>query len=252
MASKEERERRREERLAAERAEADSARRRLIAGYFVAGLLGLAVVAGLVIVLTSGGDDSGKGGADSDSFPEAAHIQGLSGSTHEVPPDEREGTTPPAIAQGDPEAAAKEAGCKLETGLPDEGNEHVTDRSVDYETDPPTSGDHNPEQQADGAYAEMPDPVNFVHSLEHGRVEIQYSPDLSEAEQLELKGIFDESPEGVLFFPNTGMKPVVAATAWTNLLTCDAYEGAATLDAVRAFRDVYRGQGPENVPLVTG
>ena len=140
----------------------------------------------------------------------------------------------------------------LETGLPDEGNEHVDDKEVEYKTDPPTSGNHNPEQQADGAYAEMPEPVNFVHSLEHGRVEVQYSPDLSEAEQLELKGVFDESPEAMLFFPNTEMKPVVAAAAWTNLLTCDSYEGQATLDAIRSFRDVYRGQGPENVPLVTG
>jgi hypothetical protein len=252
MASKEERERRREERLAAEKAESDAARRRLLAGYFVAGLLGLAVVVGLVIVLAGGGDDGGGTEQDGGDAPETAHIQALSGQTHDVPPDDREGTVPPEPQQGDPEAASKEAGCELETGLPEEGREHVTDKSVDYETDPPTSGNHNPEQQADGAYAQMPDPLNFVHSLEHGRVEIQYSPDLSEAEQLELKGVFDESPEGVLFFPNPEMDAAVAVAAWTNLLTCDAYEGAPTLDAVRAFRDVYRGQGPENVPLMTG
>jgi len=251
MAGKEERERRREERLAAERAEEGAARRRLIAGYVVAGLLGLAVVAGLVIVLASGGESSDEGADASNDAPENAHIQGLSGVTHGVEPDDREGTAAPPIEQGDPELAAKEAGCTLETDLPDEGNEH-TAKEVKYDTDPPTSGNHNPEQQADGAYAEMPDPVNFVHSLEHGRVEVHYSPDLSEAEQLELKGVFDESPEAMLLFPNTEMKPVVAAAAWTNLLTCDSYEGQATLDAIRSFRDVYRGQGPENVPLVTG
>jgi uncharacterized protein DUF3105 len=252
MASKEERERRREERLATERAEEQAARRRLIAGYVVAGLLGLAVVAGLVIVLASGGEDSDDPADVSAEAPENAHIQGLSGVTHGVAPDDREGTPPPPIEQGDSELAAKEAGCVLETGLPDEGNEHVDDKEVKYKSDPPTSGNHNPEQQADGAYAEMPDPVNFVHSLEHGRVEVQYSPELSEAEQLELKGVFDESPEAMLFFPNPEMKPQVAATAWTNLLTCDSYKGQATLDAIRAFRDVYRGQGPENVPLMTG
>jgi len=252
MAGKEERERRRAERLEAERAEEHAARRRLIAAYFVAGLLGAAIVAGLVIVLTGGGGSSEDGEQDSGEFPAAAHIQALSGSTHDVEPDDREGTAPPAIEQGDVELAAKEAGCTLETGLEEEGNEHVTDKTVDYKTDPPSSGNHNPEQQADGAYAEMPDLVNVVHSMEHGRVEVQYSPDLSETEQLELKGVFDESPEGMLLFPNPEMKPLVAATAWTNLLTCDSYEGAATLDAIRSFRDVYRGQGPENVPLVTG
>ena len=41
----------------------------------------------------------------------------------------------------------------------------------------------------------------------------------------------------------------VAATAWTQLIGCPTYEGAATLDAIRDFRDIYRGQGPEDVPM---
>jgi hypothetical protein len=36
------------------------------------------------------------------------------------------------------------------------------------------------------------------------------------------------------------------------MLGCERYEGAATLDAIRDFRDIYRGQGPEDVPIVTG
>ena len=90
-----------------------------------------------------------------------------------------------------------------------------------------------------------------MHSLEHGRIDLQYSPDLSEDDQLALKGVFDESPEGMLLFPNPDMPYEVAATAWTKLLGCDSYEGDATLDAIRDFRDTYRGRGPENVPLVT-
>ena len=91
-----------------------------------------------------------------------------------------------------------------------------------------------------------------THSMEHGRIEIQYNPDLSEEDQLALKGVFDEDPAGVLFFPNEVMEDDVAVTAWTQLMTCPTYEGAATLDAIRDFRDIYRGQGPEDVPLVTG
>jgi hypothetical protein len=93
----------------------------------------------------------------------------------------------------------------------------------------------------------MPRPVDFVHSLEHGRIEIQYSPDLPEDQQLELKGVFDESPQGVLMFPNPDMPYEVAVTAWTNMMTCDRYEGRATLDAIRDFRDIYRGNGPEQI-----
>ena len=119
-------------------------------------------------------------------------------------------------------------------------------------TNPPTSGNHNPEQLADGAYSEMPAPWYFVHSLEHGRIEIQYSPDLSEQDQLALKGVFDESPPGMLFFPNDEMPYDVAVTAWTQLMGCKEYKGRATLDAIRDFRDTYRGLGPEPLPIQTG
>ena len=62
MASrKEEKERLRAQRLAAERAAASTGQRRLIAGYVVAALLALAVVAGLVVVLVSGNGNSARG-----------------------------------------------------------------------------------------------------------------------------------------------------------------------------------------------
>lgn len=246
---REEKERRRTERLAAERREADAERRRLVIGYVVAGVLTLAVLVGLVLVLM-GGDDDGAAQVDGEDIPEAAHIEVQSGFLHGVAPDDREGTPPPPLQQGDLEAAARAANCDLRLDLPEEGNTHVEDLNVQYDTNPPTSGDHNVSQQADGAYSEMPEPVNTVHSLEHGRIEIQYSPDLPEEDQLALKGMFDESPDGMLFFPNPEMPYEVAATAWTQMIGCDRYEGAATLDAIRDFRDIYRGNGPESgIPI---
>jgi hypothetical protein len=245
--SKEERERRRAERLAAEQREAQAARRRLIFGYVAAGVLTLAVVVGIVVAIASGGD--GEEQVRGEDIPDEAHIEVDSGSVNDVLPDGREGTAPPAIAQADLQRAARDAGCDLRLNLEDEGSDHVETDTVDYGTDPPTSGNHNPNPQADGAYAEMPAQVNIVHSLEHGRVAIQYSPDLPEADQLELKGLFDEDPAGILLFPNPDMPYEVAATAWTQLIGCDRYEGAATIDALRAFRDSYRGVGPEPVPL---
>jgi hypothetical protein len=243
MSAKSERERRREERLAAERAELATARRRLVFGYVVAGALTLAVIVGIVIAL-GGGGGGGVGGED---LPENAHVQIQSGFLHDYQLDDRAGTPPPALAQGDLETAAREAGCELKLDLPEEGNTHITKESQipDYKTNPPTSGDHNPEQLADGAYAEYPAPWYTVHSLEHGRIEIQYSPDLPEREQLEIKGVFDQDPAGMLLFPNPDMPYDVAVTAWTQLMTCKQYEGAKTLDAIRDFRDTYRGLGPE-------
>ena len=85
MTSREERERRRAERLAAEKAEHAAARRRLMIGYVVAGGLALAVVVGLVIVIaSSGGSDQQVNGED---VPASAHIQVQSGFVHDVKPD---------------------------------------------------------------------------------------------------------------------------------------------------------------------
>jgi hypothetical protein len=258
VSSKQERERRRLERLEAEKREAAAERRRLILGYAVAGVLTLAVVVGIVIVIAgSGGDDEVT--VDGEELPEAAHIEVQSGSVADVAPDGRDGTPPPPIEQGDLEVAAEEAGCELRLDLPDEGSTHFTneDKEVDYGTAPPTSGDHygRPTEAgsgalADGAYADTPPITRVVHSLEHGRIAIQYSPELPEDQQLELKGLFDEDPDGVLLFPNPEMPFDVAATAWTQMIGCPTYEGQATLDALRAFRDTYRGQGPEPVPVV--
>jgi hypothetical protein len=249
MSSKSEREKRRAERLAAEKAASDAQRRRLMLGYVAAGAVTLVVVVGLVLVLAGGGSSS----VNAKQFPANAHIQPQSGSTNGVTPDDRVGTPPPDIQQGDLQEAAKTAGCDLQLNLKDEGNNHLTpsDPVPHYGTNPPTSGDHiePPLMQADGAYSAFPQPVRFLHSLEHGRIEIQYSPDLSEQDQLALKGVFDESPAGMLLFPNPDMPYEVATTAWTQLMGCKSYDGAATLDAIRDFRDTYRGQGPENVPI---
>jgi hypothetical protein len=253
VSTKQERERRRAERLEAEKREASAERRRLILGYAVAGVLTLAVVVGIVIVIAGSGDGNGAT-VDGEEISEAAHIEVQSGSINGLAADEREGTPPPAVEQGDLEIAAKEAGCELRLELRDEGNTHLrpSDEPPDYKTDPPTSGNHivPPRQQADGAYSEYPDPMFTVHSLEHGRIAVQYSPDLPEDQQLELKGLFDEDFDGMLLFPNPEMPYDVAATAWTQMIGCPTYEGQATIDALRAFRDTYRGQGPEPVPVV--
>lgn len=253
MASrKEEKERLRQQRLAAERRDAQAARSRLMAGYAIAGLLAAAVVVGIIVVIAGSGSD---GGSAADT-PENAHIDPTIGVVA-ADPDDREGTPPPPVKQARLQQAARAANCQLRLDLPDEGSNHFTNENEgSYDTRPPTSGDHygTPAEAgtgalADGAYANTPPISRAVHSLEHGRIEIQYSPDLPEEDQLALKGVFDEDPNGMIIFPNRDMPYEVAATAWTNMLGCRSYDGPATLDAIRAFRDTFRGQGPEAVAI---
>ncbi|HWO15995.1 MAG TPA: DUF3105 domain-containing protein [Solirubrobacterales bacterium] len=250
MASRrEERERLRQARLEREQEQASAQKRKTMLAYVAAGIVGLAVLVGIVVVIAGSG-----GGGSSD----AAHINQSSGSTNGVAVDDRTGTEPPAVEIANVREAAKAADCTLRLGLPVEGKTHVPPGTeIRYKTNPPTSGNHvePPYQQADGAYSETPNTIDVVHSMEHGRVEVQYSPDLPEADQLAIKGVYDTMYGGTLLFPNPDMPYEVAATAWTNLLGCPTYKGAATLDAVRAFAKATWGKfggEPANAFTITG
>ncbi|HEU5062078.1 MAG TPA: DUF3105 domain-containing protein [Solirubrobacterales bacterium] len=186
----------------------------------------IAIVA--IIVLSSGPDSAARGNP---------HINLDSGITNGIAPDSRVGIEPPAFEEQNLQAAARAADCELRLRLPEEGDEHIPASAPEprYKTNPPTSGDHVEEQQADGAYREAPPPASVVHSLEHGRLAIQYRPDLSEKAQLELIGLFDTMYGGTLLFPNPRMPYAVAATTWTNLFGCHTYNGAITLLGIEAF-----------------
>jgi hypothetical protein len=257
MASrKEEKERLRAQRLAAERAASSGGRRRLYAGYAVAGILTVAVVAGLVAVIASGGGGGGTG-----DFCSEAHIQNSGGTTRGLDPDCRTGTPPPPIQFADLKVSAAKAGCEVKLDLPDEGNTHVPNSTpVKYGTVPPTSGNHNPVPIDDGAYttpitSDTSQPTNIrneVHAMEHGRIEIHYRPTLPEDQQLALKGVFDADPDGMLLYPDPDMPYAVAVTAWTNEVVCPNYN-PEVLDVIRNFRDTYRGNGPEQaIPIHLG
>lgn len=253
MSNREERERLRQQRLAQQGKQGSADRRRLVLGYVLAGILAAAVLAGLVVVITSGGNDDSVPGAD--NIPENAHVQVEVGVFKDLKFDDREGTAPPALQFGDLEESAQQAGCEAMLDLPDEGSNHLQDEKYDdYKTNPPTSGDHFASTEAgsgataDGAYLTKPPEARLVHAMEHGRVEIRYSPDLPEEDQLALKGVFDDDPDGMILTPDPDLDGEVAVSAWTNAVSCETYD-PLFLDVVRNFRDTYRGNGPENVPI---
>jgi len=228
----EEKQRRREERLAKEQAEASAAARKHRLGLVAAGLLGAAAVAAVIIAIAAaagGGKDHGSkvgspGGSDIPNKPV------------------------PAVKITDLDQAAAAAGCTVKT-YPSEGRSHVTGQ-VTYKTNPPTSGNHNPNPADDGTYApgQTPAKENYVHTLEHGRIEIQYAPDTLPSRIGQLQTLMDQdSYHALLFENNTRMPYAVAATAWTHLLGCKKFTNE-TFDAIRAFRKRYTDQAPEQIP----
>jgi hypothetical protein len=246
----EERARLREAREEREKQHSLSERKRLLIAYVAAGTVGLVVVVAIIVAVASSGGGSGGGSGQ-------AHIDTRSGSTHGIEPDTRTGTKPPPDKVTSLKKAAKEAGCQLRLHLKDEGHHHIPPGSPapEYGTNPPTSGNHvePPYQQADGAYSEQPLAIDVVHSMEHGRMEIQYGPELSEKDQLALKGLYDTEYAAALLFPNKEMPFAVAATTWTNLLGCKQYKGTITLDAIRDFGEAtwgkYGGEQVEGFPF---
>lgn len=202
-------------------------RGRLLAAYALVALVALIVIAA-IFVLSSGSDSAAPGNP---------HINLESGITNGVAPDSRAGIEPPELEDQSLQKAARAADCELRLRLPDEGHDHIPTSTPEpqYGTNPPTSGAHVGEQQADGAYRETPPPASVVHSLEHGRLTIQYRPDLPEQAQLELIGLFGTMHGGTLLFPNPDMPHMVAATTWTNLLSCRSHQRAKTLEAIEAF-----------------
>ena len=232
----EEKEQRRRERLEREEAERRAAARRRRLQYVFGGLLAVAAVGGIVAVLALGvlgGDDSGPGNPQSASD---------SASTVQLPEQKT----------GDLKAAAEAAGCKLDN--PEiEGSTHETKefKASDYKTNPPTSGNHNPDWYEDGIYAagDTPKLGMLVHTLEHGRVDVQYKEGTPAGDVAKLESFLGETDgyHMLLFQNTTGMDAAVAATAWGHSLTC-AELNDSTWDALRTFRTSYIDKGPEAVP----
>ena len=240
---REEKERLRELREEAEKREAAEQRRKLFAGYAVAAALAGAVVVGIVLVVLGSG-----GGASGNAHVVNAGVGSFT-TTQDLKLDEREGTRtepgPLATAAKLPQAA-KAAGCVLRNPT-DQGNTHLlpSQPTPKYKSDPPTSGNHDPVPLANGVYeSPITDFRHAVHTLEHGRIEIEYKPSLPEADQLKLKGVIDEDFRDMVMFQNEGMEWEVAVAAWGHYLGCKSYNDKV-LDAIRAFRDMYRDNGPE-------
>ena len=89
-----------------------------------------------------------------------------------------------------------------------------------------------------------------VHTLEHGRIDVQYRKGTPAATIQKLEALLAEQSGGyhmLLFENETEMPYEVAATAWGQLLGCKRMSDDV-FDALRTFRMEYVDKGPEAVP----
>jgi hypothetical protein len=230
---KEELRREREER---ERQAQDAKARKRLVGYGAAAALVLAAGAVLAILVLGGGGSESE--ANADLLPGGGDV--------------------PEQAEFDLRKAASAAGCRLKAVRASGTADHTQDPNehVKYDSNPPTSGRHFVVPVDDGAYTDAPSDEQLVHNLEHGRVIIWFKPSLPAADRASLKALYEEDSYQMLLVPRSNMSYRVAASAWNGdpapsgvgrLLTC-ANVGPPLYDALRAFRDENRSQGPEAVP----
>jgi hypothetical protein len=124
-----------------------------------------------------------------------------------------------------------------------------TEGDVDYETTPPTGGDHSETWQNCGIYDEPIRDENAVHSLEHGSVWLTYGSNVADDDVEHLESLVGTSGS-VLLSPYEGMAAPVVATAWgVQLEAQDAHDPRL----VRFLQEYVRGsQSPEPDAPCTG
>jgi hypothetical protein len=233
----EEKQRRREERLAQEQTDKAKAARRQRLQLALGGVVAVAAIVVVVLYVSGaiGGSDGGGGEG------EAAQ------------PDVASNVTLPEQEIGDMEQAAEAAGCELaDPEIEGQTHEDREFTAADYKTNPPTSGNHFREWYQDGVYTpgSVPQLGMLVHTLEHGRINVQYKPGTPEETVQQLEALLAEQTDGyhMLLYENTTEMPsAVAATAWGHSLTCPEMNDKV-FDAIRTFRAAWIDKGPENVP----
>jgi hypothetical protein len=178
---------------------------------------------------------------------------------------------------GNPSAVAatmKAAGCTLSTTKAAPSAQHITSLSpsdrVTYSTYPPVSGRHYYQPPIWGNYTQPVDPRQAVHAEEHGGIDIWVGPKVPAAERQQITDFYDQSPDAILVTPIENTAPGVKypkhappdskiyLTAWTveikngkivngkNVIaTCPHFNEKA----FKAFRDEFRGKGPERFPV---
>ena len=128
-----------------------------------------------------------------------------------------------------------------------------------WSTSPPSGGAHYPAWAVWGFYTSPVNPRQVVHNEEHGGVIIWWGPKVPASQVAQLQSFYNASPDGVFGTPYEALGDKIALTAWTgdpttyyrtsyglgHIAVCPTFNE----HAFATFRDAFRGQGPEGIPL---
>ena len=122
--------------------------------------------------------------------------------------------------------------------FPDPGAGHV-EGEIDYRSEIPPGGPHNPIWQNCGIYDEPVREENALHSMEHGAVWITYRPDLPEDQIAQLKDLVESERTRLRTFyilsPRENNPAPIVATAWRAQIEVEDVSDEALLDFMQRF-----------------
>jgi hypothetical protein len=196
----------------------DNRNKWLLIAFAASGVLGLAAVAAVIALASGGGSDA---------------------NAADVP------------------ATMKAAGCTFTTAKA-KSREHTDslDTKIKYNTTPPSNGEHYFSPATWGFFSSAANPIQVVHNQEHGGVVLWWGDKVPQSTIDQLHSFYSSSPNGMVGTPYPALGNKLAITAWTAPAGEDG-EGrvavCSTFDekAFTAFRDAFRGKGPERFPLDT-
>jgi Protein of unknown function (DUF3105) len=131
-----------------------------------------------------------------------------------------------------------------------EGHTHVpAGTTVDYKTNPPTSGDHYDTPADPGFYPGEVAPETLVHNLEHGQIVIWYRPNAPDDVIDDIKRLVDQEPIATVAAPwrELAQPYNLALSAWGASESC----AGVSQDVVDDFRARFQGRGREQTGVPT-
>jgi hypothetical protein len=157
----------------------------------------------------------------------------------------------------DPTAALERAGCTYRVVKAARAGQHVNNVNAQpsWNTFPPSSGPHYPSPAVWDFYTAPVPLMQAVHNVEHGGIAIEWGSKVPKAEIDKIARFYNESPNAMLAFPLPKLGNKIALVAWTQTPSEERGQGRVALctrfdrSAFKAFRDAFRGKGPERFPV---
>jgi len=211
----------------------------LLIAFAASGILALVAVIA-VLALTGGGSDSGSDEAVAATMRKA-------GCTYRDTPGIKAESNHSNVPSPDVKVSY-------------DGGKAVDKNGIHYWTYPPANGPHYGVPVVWNFYDQPVNPIQVVHNEEHGGLVIWWGPKVPAATVDKLRAWYQKDPVGIVGTPAPRLGNKVALTAWTGnpshyFQNGDYGEGHVAIcpgfdeGAFDAFKEGYRGKGPEGVPL---